>query len=146
MRTWKAKTTKGPNPFSEPTPNAIAKTSKRRKIQFVKFRSVTGNEKTQNTKTRKITEKFRGVSRRFEAFRGVSRRFELCGKIYSKEPILTLFRCFWHLFPATSKKNASILACFLWFGSVSVTFLSGNENGISRRFEAFEGDPKSPKL
>ena len=136
-------------PFSKPPPTEIAKTSKRRKIQFVKFRSVTGNEKTQKHRNQ---ENYGKISRRFEAFRGrsVSRRTVLREKSTQNSQ-------FWHvslvlasISDHSPEKIASILACLLWFCSVSVTFLSGKRE---RNFEAFrgvsrhfEGALKSPKL
>ena len=146
VRTWKAKTTKEPNPLLQAPPTEIAKTSKRRKIQFVKFRSVTGNEKTQNTETRKITEKFRGVSRRFEAFRGVSRAEQFCRKNLLKTADFDMFRWFWHLFRTTHPRKlpAFWLVCS-GFAPFQSRFSRGNENGISRRFEAFRGISRAPR-
>ena len=124
--------------FSEFPPN---KSTKRRKIRFVRFRSVAGNEKTQNPLNRKITEKFRGVSR--------ANRF--CGKKKLKSANFQPVSAFSASMCGRScGKNASILACFPLFCSVSVAFLSGKREqnfeafrGVSRHFEAFRGHPET---
>ena len=143
VRTWKAKTTKEPNPLLQAPTNRNRKNLKKTQNPVCEIPKRYGKRKDAKHRNQ---ENYGKISRRFEAFRGVSRAEQFCRKNLLKTADFDMFRWFWHLFRTTHPRKlpAFWLVCS-GFAPFQSRFSRGNENGISRRFEAFRGISRAPR-